>query len=102
MKPTNGSTGRCIWRFSVIAQRKCIRSDGCTRRGWLSGATSRGNGALDRNRRQLPVIVTFVDTDEHVCRVLPNLKEMAAHRLMVREHVILEQGSRASPKPAPL
>ena len=42
---------------------------------------------------KLPVIVTFVDTDEHVCRVLPNLKEMAAHRLIVRENVILEQGS---------
>jgi PII-like signaling protein len=34
-----------------------------------------------------------VDTDEHVNRVLPRLKEMAAHRLMVRESVVLEQGS---------
>ena len=41
----------------------------------------------------LPVIVTFVDTDEHVSRVLPHLKEMAAHRLIVRENVIIEQGS---------
>lgn len=41
---------------------------------------------------KLPVIVTFVDTDEHVDRVLPKLKEMAAHRLMVRENVALEQG----------
>jgi PII-like signaling protein len=41
---------------------------------------------------KLPVIVTFVDTDEHVCRVLPNLKEMAARRLIVRENVILGQG----------
>ncbi len=41
----------------------------------------------------LPVIVTFVDTDEHVSRVLPKLKEMAAHRLIVRENVIIEQGS---------
>lgn len=42
---------------------------------------------------RLPVIVIFVDTDEHVARVLPTLKEMAAHRLIVRENVVLEQGS---------
>ena len=41
---------------------------------------------------KLPVILTFVDTDEHVSRVLPTLKEMAAHRLIVRENVVLEQG----------
>lgn len=42
---------------------------------------------------KLPVIVTFVDTDEHVGRVLPTIKEMAAHRLVVREHVVVEQGN---------
>jgi PII-like signaling protein len=42
---------------------------------------------------QLPVIIVFVDTDEHVGRVLPKLKEMAANRLMVREKVVLEQGN---------
>jgi PII-like signaling protein len=42
---------------------------------------------------QRPVIVTFVDTDEHVNRVLPNLREMAAHRLIVQENVTIEQGS---------
>jgi hypothetical protein len=42
---------------------------------------------------KLPVIVIFVDTDEHVSRVLPHLKEMAAHRLIVRESVVVEQGS---------
>jgi PII-like signaling protein len=41
---------------------------------------------------KLPVIIIFVDTDEHVTRVLPTLKEMAAHRLIVRENVVLEQG----------
>ncbi len=41
----------------------------------------------------LPVIVIFVDTDEHVARVLPTLKEMAQHRLIVRENVVIEQGS---------
>ena len=42
---------------------------------------------------ELPVVVTFVDTDEHVTRVLPRLREMAAHRLIVRENVVIEQGS---------
>jgi len=42
---------------------------------------------------KLPVIITFVDTDEHVSRVLPMLKEMAVHRLIVRENVVLEQGN---------
>jgi PII-like signaling protein len=42
---------------------------------------------------KLPVIIVFVDTDEHVSRVLPTLKEMAAHRLIVRENVVLEQGN---------
>jgi PII-like signaling protein len=41
----------------------------------------------------VPVVVTFVDTDEHVNRVLPKLREMAAHRLIVRENVVIEQGS---------
>jgi PII-like signaling protein len=42
---------------------------------------------------KLPVIVIFVDTDDHVNRVLPHLKEIAAHRLIVRENVVVEQGS---------
>ena len=40
---------------------------------------------------KLPVIIIFVDTDEH--RVLPTLKEMASHRLIVRENVVLEHRS---------
>jgi hypothetical protein len=42
---------------------------------------------------ELPVVVIFVDNDEHVTRVLPKLREMAAHRLIVRENVVIEQGS---------
>ena len=42
---------------------------------------------------ELPVIVTFVDTDEHVSRVRPRLREMAPHRHIVRENVVIEQGS---------
>jgi uncharacterized protein len=42
---------------------------------------------------KLPMVITFIDTDEHVNRVLPRLREMAAHRLIVRENVTIEQGS---------
>jgi uncharacterized protein len=41
----------------------------------------------------LPLVLTFVDLDEHVQRVMPKLREMAAHRLIVRENVVVEQGS---------
>ncbi len=42
---------------------------------------------------ELPVVITFVDTDEHVSRFLPKLREMAIHRLIVRQNVVIEQGS---------
>lgn len=40
----------------------------------------------------LPVVIVFVDLEEHVARVLPQLREMAPHRLIVREDVVIEQG----------
>jgi PII-like signaling protein len=42
---------------------------------------------------KLPIVIIFVDKDEHVNRVLPTLKEMAGHRLIVRENVVIEQGN---------
>jgi PII-like signaling protein len=39
------------------------------------------------------VVITFVDLEEHVSRVLPKLREMAPHRLVVRENVVIEHGS---------
>jgi uncharacterized protein len=41
----------------------------------------------------LPVVIIFVDFEEHVTRVLPRLCEMAPHRLIVRENVVIEQGN---------
>ena len=41
---------------------------------------------------KLPIILTFIDYEEHVERVLPKLKEMAPHRLIVWEKVHIEQG----------
>jgi PII-like signaling protein len=42
---------------------------------------------------KLPLIVTFIDSDEHVTRVMPKLREMAGNRLIVRQEVVIEQGS---------
>jgi uncharacterized protein len=41
----------------------------------------------------LPVLVVFVDNEEHVTRVLPKLIEMAPNRLIVRDSVVVEQGN---------
>lgn len=41
----------------------------------------------------LPVILLFVDLEEHVVRVLPKLREMAPGRLIVRENVVIEQSN---------
>jgi uncharacterized protein len=41
----------------------------------------------------LPVVIMFVDFEEHVARVLPALCQMAPHRLIVRENVVIEQGN---------
>jgi PII-like signaling protein len=41
----------------------------------------------------LPVVVVFVDYEEHVQRVLPLLRELAPDRLIVRENVVIEQST---------
>jgi PII-like signaling protein len=41
---------------------------------------------------RLPVVLVFIDTEEHVQRVLPTLRQMAPQRLIVRENVHIEQG----------
>lgn len=41
---------------------------------------------------KLPLVVTFIDMEEHVERVLPHIREMAPHRLIVSEKVTLESG----------
>ncbi|HKT49634.1 MAG TPA: DUF190 domain-containing protein [Candidatus Angelobacter sp.] len=39
---------------------------------------------------KLPLVLVFIDKEEHVERVLPHIKEMAGHRLIVREKVVME------------
>ena len=42
---------------------------------------------------KLPLIIIFVDQEQHIDRVLPKLREMVNHRLIVRENVVVEHGS---------
>ena len=39
---------------------------------------------------KLPLVIDLIDTEEKVLRVLPRLKEMAPHRLIVRHAVVME------------
>ncbi len=62
----------------------------------VAGFTGRGGvqtAHLVEAGGRLPVVIVFIDTEEHVSRVLPHLREMAAHRLIVRENVVIEQGT---------
>jgi PII-like signaling protein len=42
---------------------------------------------------RLPVVLIFVDLEEHISRVLPMLREMAPGGLIVRENVVIEQSN---------
>jgi PII-like signaling protein len=61
----------------------------------VAGFTGRGRvktTSLVDAGGKLPLVLTFVDTAEHVDRVLPKVKEMAGHRLIVKENVTIEAG----------
>ena len=61
----------------------------------VAGFTGRGRvktATLVDAGGKLPVVLTFVDSADHIDRVLPQVKEMAGHRLIVRENVTIEAG----------
>src|SRR5712692_508492 len=39
---------------------------------------------------KLPLVLTFIDLEDHVQKLLPTIKELAGHRLIVREKVTIE------------
>jgi len=41
---------------------------------------------------KLLLVVTFIDSGEHVRGVLPHIREMAPHRLIASERVALDSG----------
>jgi uncharacterized protein len=41
---------------------------------------------------KLPLLLTFIDTEEHATEILQHIREMAPHRLIVSEKVTLESG----------
>jgi hypothetical protein len=61
----------------------------------VAGFTGRGRvktATLVDAGGKLPLVLTFVDTPEHVDRVLLTIKEMTGQRLIVRENVTIEAG----------
>jgi len=61
----------------------------------VAGFTGRGRvktSSLVDAGGKLPLVLTFVDQSDHIDRVLPQVKEMAGQRLIVRENVIIESG----------
>ena len=60
--------------------------------GFTGRSRVKTSGLVDAGGK-LPLVLTFIDTDEHVSRVMPKLREMASHRLIVSENVTIEQGS---------
>ena len=93
-KRTSGITVPCTWKFSTILRKENVYAATALHAvaGFLGRQQVKTSHFVDAGGK-LPVVIIFVDTDEHVSRVLPTLKEMAAHRLIVRENVVLEQGS---------
>ena len=61
--------------------------------GGFSGRSQVHTSGLVEAGGNLPVMIVFVDFEEHVDRVLPGLRELAPHRLIVREHVTVEQSN---------
>jgi hypothetical protein len=61
--------------------------------GGFNGRNRVHTSSLVEAGGDLPVVLIFVDFEEHVARVLPKLFEMAPHRLIVRENVTIEQGN---------
>jgi PII-like signaling protein len=59
----------------------------------FNGRSSVHTASLVEAGGNVPVVIIFVDFEEHVVRVLPKLRELAPHRLMVRENVVIEQGN---------
>jgi len=40
---------------------------------------------------KLPLVIEFVDSPEHVERIMPTLKKMVGHRLIARERIEVEE-----------
>lgn len=79
-----------------LALLKMLREEGmagATVLHAVAGFTLKGgvhtSSLVDTNGK-LPLVIDIIDTEEKVLRVLPRLKEMAPHRLIVRHPVTVE------------
>jgi uncharacterized protein len=60
--------------------------------GFIERSRVKTSGLVDAGGK-LPLVIIFVDQEQHIDRVLPKLREMVNHRLIVRENVVVEHGS---------
>jgi PII-like signaling protein len=61
--------------------------------GGFNGRNQVHTSGLVEAGGNMPVVIVFVDFEEHVRRVLPEVFKLAPHRLIVRENVTIEQGT---------
>jgi uncharacterized protein len=59
----------------------------------FTGRNSVHTAGLVEGGGHLPVVIVFVDFEEHVQRVLPKVRQLAPNRLIVRENVVVEQSN---------
>jgi PII-like signaling protein len=59
--------------------------------GFVGGSRVKTATLVDAGGK-LPLLIFFVDEEQHIERVLPRLREMAGSRLIVRENVVVENG----------
>jgi PII-like signaling protein len=59
----------------------------------FAGRNSVHRARLVESGGEVPVLIIFVDLEEHVDRVLPKVSALVPKRLIVRENVRIEQGS---------
>ena len=91
MRPTNGITVHSTWNCLIFcAKRKSRAPQCCTRWTGFTGHSRVKTSTLIDAGGKLPIVLTFIDSEENVLKLLPTIKEMAGHRLIVREKVTIE------------
>ncbi len=85
-RPLHAAIVQCLHTHNIAGATVIRAIGGFTGRGPLK---TRVGG---RRNGKLPLIVTFIDTEANVRKVLPQLSELVGHRLIVQEKVVIRHG----------
>jgi len=85
-RPLNLEMCRHLGEQDVAGRTVLHARPGFKGRGQVKPRTLVGAGG------KLLLVVTFIDSGEHVRGVLPHIREMAPHRLIASERVALDSG----------